>query len=203
MVDRSSEKTIKQKDEAMSWRLLFFTLLVLAGVATVGGLYAGDWLIAHAPTQANLPNISENDPAPMVDANGLPVLRQPPQPLMSGKMGIPDTEVNVDWTVKAENLTEAKSASVSSSAAEFVSGEASQAEFSSTVAQTRPIGSGSTVVSPAPMNNAGGWEAVFHREMEACRQLGFFDRASCVGATRERYCGAHNAWGRVRDCPAR
>lgn len=200
----------------MSWRLLFFTLLVLAGIATMGGLYAGDWLIAHAPTQANLPNVIENDPSPTVDANGLPVLRQPPQPLMSGKMGVPDTEVHVDWTVKEDNLTDAKTASVASSTDDFGSGSLAQPGSSSTIVKTRPIGSdgsvnGNVVPAPAPVlgpppgssSRGGGWEPAFHREMAACRQLGLFERASCVGDTRQRYCGANNAWGQVKDCPAR
>lgn len=200
----------------MSWRLLFFTLLVLAGIATMGGLYAGDWLIAHAPTQTNLPNVIENDPSPTVDANGLPVLRQPPQPLMSGKMGVPDTEVHVDWTVKEDNLTDAKTASVASSTDDFGSGSLAQPGSSSTIVKTRPIGSdgsvnGKVVPAPAPVlgpppgssSRGGGWEAAFHREMAACRQLGLFERASCVGDTRQRYCGANNAWGQVKDCPAR
>lgn len=185
----------------MSWRLLFFTLLVLAGIATVGGLYAGDWLIAHAPTQANLPNVSENDPAPLVDINGLPILRQPPQPLMSGKMGVPENKVDVDWRIKESNLTEAKTASTSATP-EFITSNVSQSGSSSTVVKTRPIGNVAPSVAP-DQGVGGGWEVAFHREMAACRQLGFFERASCVGSTRERYCGTHKAWGRVNDCPSR
>lgn len=59
----------------MSWRLLFFTLVLLAGVATLAGLQAGDWLVAHAPTQANLKNLAEEDPSPVLGPDGTPILR--------------------------------------------------------------------------------------------------------------------------------
>ncbi|MDY3331717.1 MAG: hypothetical protein SOX43_07165 [Pelistega sp.] len=191
----------------MSWRLLFFTLLVLAGVATVGGLYAGDWLIEHAPRQANLPNFNENEPAPQVGPDGVPLLRQPPQPLMSGKLGIPDKEVKVDWQVKADNLSKAKTASVSSSSTASAAAPRDNATSSvssggstSQAIKTRPINQNNAA---APRSGGGNWEAAFRREIAACRQLGFFERASCVGNVREKYCGANKAWGKVNDCPAR
>ncbi|NOL48629.1 hypothetical protein [Pelistega europaea] len=179
----------------MSWRILLFTLLVLAGIATAGGLYTGDWLIAHAPKQANLPNINENDPAPPVDANGVPLMRQPPQLLMSGRIGLPEAMPEIDWHIKAENLSEDKTDSIP-----FILDSVINADSASRVVNTRPIGQ---TIQPAPNNNVSGWQADFQREMAACRQLGFFDRARCVGETREHYCGANKAWGRVDDCPAR
>lgn len=187
----------------MSWRLLFFTLLVLAGVATVGGLYTGDWLIEHAPRQANLPNISENDPMPVVGADGTPQLRQPPQPLMNGKLGIPEQEVNVNWQVKEDNLSQAKTASTAASPAASAprtnaTNSVSSGGSTSQTIKTRPIGAANTA-----SGGGGGWEPAFRREIAACRQLGFFERASCVGDVRERYCGANKAWGKVNDCPAR
>lgn len=187
----------------MSWRLLFFTLLILAGVATVGGLYTGDWLIEHAPRQANLPNINENDPMPVVGADGTPQLRQPPQPLMNGKLGIPDQEVNVNWQVKEDNLSQAKTASAAESLATDpprtnVTNSVSSGESTSQTIRTRPIGAATTVAG-----GSNSWEPAFHQEISACRQLGFFERASCVGDVRQRYCGANNAWGKVNDCPAR
>ncbi len=38
----------------MSWRLLIFTIIVFAGVATALGLQAGDYLIGRVPVQANI-----------------------------------------------------------------------------------------------------------------------------------------------------
>lgn len=180
----------------MSWRLLFFTLLVLAGIATASGLYTGDWLIAHAPKQANLPNINENDPAPPVDANGVPLMRQPPQLLMSGRIGLPDPMPEIDWHVKAENLSEDKTDSIP-----FILDSVISTDSASRIVNTRPIG---RAAQPAPAsNNTTGWQADFHREMAACRQLGFLERAGCVHDTRARYCGANGAWGKVDDCPER
>ncbi|NEN75509.1 hypothetical protein F9B74_04100 [Pelistega sp. NLN82] len=183
----------------MSWRLLFFTLLVLAGAATVGGLSAGEWLVEHAPKQANLPNVSKDDPPPPVDEKGLPIMRQPAQPLMSGLMGIPTNEVKVDWAIKADNITSAKTASVETT----VPTTTSTVTVSNSVNQsikTRPIGQARQETTTATTQN---WEGAFRQELAQCRQLGFFERASCVGRVREQYCGPNKAWGRVNDCPAR
>lgn len=178
----------------MSWRLLSFTLLVLAGIATAAGLYTGEWLVAHAPKQANLPNITENDPAPPVDANGVPIMRQPPQLLMSGRIGLPDPMPEVDWHVKAENLSEDKTDSIP-----FIMESVINADSASRIVNTRPI---NPQQNNQPIANSAGWQADFQREMAACRQMGFLDRAGCVHETRARYCGANNAWGKVDDCPA-
>lgn len=178
----------------MSWRLLFFTLLVLAGIATAGGLYTGDWLVAHAPKQANLPNINENDPAPPIDANGVPLMRQPPQLLMSGRIGLPEAMPNIDWHIKEENLSEDKTDSIP-----FILDSVINTDSISRIVNTRPIKQD----NKSTQTNTTGWQANFQREMAACRQLGFLDRAECVGNTRDRYCGNNNAWGKVDDCPAR
>ncbi|ETD70740.1 hypothetical protein V757_07100 [Pelistega indica] len=188
----------------MSWRLLFFTLLVLAGIATVGGLYAGDWLIDHAPKQANLPNIDENDPTPKVDANGIPILNQPPQPLMSGKMGVAESLPTVDWQVKSSNLMNGKTvtssgSSLSNSAPLKSTENVINAGAVSQNITTRPISNNNT-----SNNNAGfAWEGAFRKEMATCRQLGFSERPSCISTVRAKYCGANNAWGKISDCPAR
>lgn len=199
----------------MSWRLLLFTLLVFAGLSTVGGLYAGDWLIKHAPVQANLPDITEADPPPPVDAQGRPMVRRPQQPLMNGNQGFPERETSIDWAVKAENLSSAKTASSSASlstganstgvgAAKPITSNVTQGSTAPT-GNMRPIGQGAVIT---PQRNSGGggggsWQAAFHRELAACRQMGFFERADCVANTRQRYCAPNNAWGVVRDCPAR
>lgn len=197
----------------MSWRLLLFTLLVFAGLSTVGGLYAGDWLIKHAPVQANLPDITETDPPPPIDEQGRPMVRRPQQPLMNGNQGFPERAVNVDWSVKATNLSEAKTASSSALLAENSTGLGAAKPINSgnvTIGSTgqaanmRPIGQNTPVTPQTNRGSAGGaWEGAFNRELAACRQMGFFERANCVANVREHYCGSNRAWGQVRDCPAR
>lgn len=49
----------------------------------------------------------------------------------------------------------------------------------------------------------GNWEAALNRELQACSQLGFFDRPSCSWSARNKYCEPNNAWGRTRDCPSK
>ena len=197
----------------MSWRLLLFTLLVFAGLSTVGGLYAGDWLIKHAPVQANLPDITEADPPPPVDAQGRPLVRRPQQPLMNGNQGFPERETTIDWAVKAENLSAAKTASstarlpsdmntTGTGAAKPITNNVTRGSTAPS-GNMRPIGQGGAT-TPSRGGSAGGsWETAFNRELAACRQMGFFERANCVANTRERYCGPNKAWGQVRDCPAR
>lgn len=195
----------------MSWRLLFFTLLVLAGVATVGGLYTGDWLIEHAPKQANLPDFDKHELSQKVGADGKPILNQPPQPLMNGKLGIPEPLGHVDWRVKAENLSNLKSASSASisetnpsifseDASTHITTNISIAESSSQTIKTRPINSTHT---SQPSLGSASWEPAFHNELASCRQLGFGERADCVRNVRNHYCGGNNAWGQVSDCPMR
>lgn len=183
----------------MSWRLLFFTLLVLAGIATVGGLYAGDWLIDHAPKQANLPNVDENDPAPKVDANGIPVLNQPPQPLMSGQMGIAESFPPVDWSVKESNLMNGKTTSSGGDPVKSTETVIDAGAVSQNIS-TRPIGNSHAITAG---NGGFAWEGAFQTEMASCRRLGFSERPACISSVRAKYCGANNAWGKVNDCPAR
>ena len=57
-------------------------------------------------------------------------------------------------------------------------------------------------VAAGPQTN-GNWEAALRRELQACSNLGFFDRPSCSWAARNKYCEPNNAWGRTRDCPAK
>ena len=61
----------------MSWRLLIFTIIVFAGVATALGLQAGDYLIGRVPVQANIPNVTELDPPAEYDDQGRLIIPQP------------------------------------------------------------------------------------------------------------------------------
>lgn len=151
----------------MSWRLLLFTLLVFAGLSTVGGLYAGDWLIKHAPVQANLPDITEADPPPPVDAQGRPMVRRPQQPLMNGNQGFPEKPVDVDWTIKSSNLSAAKTASTTANiAGANSSGVGAAKPISNNVTQgstsqpsnIRPIGQTQRITPNRGGGGGGSWK---------------------------------------------
>ncbi len=74
----------------MSWRFIFAILLVAAGASAWGGIRLGDWLVAHGPVAPVIEEPPELSAVPVLDANGLPYVAQPPQPLMNGQHGVPD-----------------------------------------------------------------------------------------------------------------
>ncbi|HBP31514.1 MAG TPA: hypothetical protein DD666_19150 [Advenella kashmirensis] len=188
----------------MSWRLLFLSLLIVAGVATWGGLQAGDWLIEHAPVSANVPNVMESDPNPMVDAQGRPIQLQPQQPLMSGAQGVPKRPDPVQWHVDVEQGEQAIEQAVTTTNSEVTIGEATDTIDGGNANDNDqgmvPIRRSSRASRAAP---AGNWEPAFHQAMSECRAMGFFDRPACLSRVRNQYCGANNAWGNVSDCPSR
>lgn len=184
----------------MSWRFLFISLLIFAGLATWAGIQAGEWLIAHTPTTANIPNVSEFDPPPQVDQFGRPVLRQPQQPLMSGAQGVPEKPTAIDWAIDPSQKSDILTASSSQYNPNVTIGTAS-GSINAAPIQATPITRPATI----PGTSGGGyaWEPAFHRAVAHCRTLGFFERPTCLGKVREQYCGAYNAWGKVKDCPER
>ncbi|WP_407849403.1 hypothetical protein [Bordetella petrii] len=92
---------------AMSWRVLFATLLLALGAAAWGGIQLGDWLVAHAPKASAAPGqeslVSQE---PVLDANGKPYVAQPPQPRVDGTLGVPDKPGGQAWTVPTVSLFE-------------------------------------------------------------------------------------------------
>ncbi|MGO1766749.1 hypothetical protein CAP48_03835 [Advenella sp. S44] len=188
----------------MSWRLLFLSLLIVAGVATWGGLQAGDWLIEHAPVSANVPNVMESDPNPMVDADGRPIQLQPQQPLMSGAQGVPKQPDPVQWQVDAEEGEQAIEQAVTTNNSEITVGDATDTLDGGHTGDNeqgmQPIRRSRDAGRAA---QAGDWEPAFRQAMSECRALGFFDRPACLSRVRNQYCGANNAWGNVSDCPSR
>lgn len=187
----------------MSWRLLLFTLLLMAGAATLGGLYAGDWLVEHAPKQAKIKIMSENDPAPAVASDGTPILRQPAQPLINGTLGVPDDNLYIPilWQISRNNISGVETDDMGNSnflSTRPVISDTVTTSSTSRIISTRPIGS---TIPEAP-TGASGWLAEFNQRMRECRQLAFGKRGECVRETRNYYCGNHNAWGQLADCPA-
>lgn len=215
----------------MSWRLIFAILIVAAGVSVWGGLRLGEWLVSHGPASVAAPEDSPLVAVPVLDANGRPYTAQPPQPLVDGRLAVPDALPVVAWEIPETSLDETKAnqvIAVSTSAITMVeaqqiasggvaklSGIADVGDLMGRLPQGNPAGTPLQPIeappAPAPQvasrplqgggNNA--WQALLRQDLQACDAESFFDRPSCAWAARNKYCTPNSAWGRVPDCPAR
>jgi hypothetical protein len=89
----------------MSWRVLFAIILVILGASAWGGIQLGDWLVAHAPTAAAVPNQTAlASQEATLDANGRPFVAQPPQPRLDGSLGVPDKPEGSSWAIPTVSL---------------------------------------------------------------------------------------------------
>ena len=194
----------------MSWRLLIFTILVFAGVATALGLQAGDYLIGRVPVQANIPNVTELDPPAEYDEQGQLIIPQPMQPLLDGTQGLASNAPNIDWQIKESNLDDALKNEEGSAMYDEenlrLSGVVTQGSTGTSLnlKPLRPLRSNQGASGSAGTGSDNlSWVGAFNQAMAQCRALGFNERPSCINRVRNQYCGANNAWGRVADCPAR
>ncbi|MFA5488733.1 MAG: hypothetical protein WC284_05865 [Candidimonas sp.] len=214
----------------MSWRFLIALLLLAAGLSAWGGLRLGDWLVAHSPEAPVIEEPPELRDVPVLDADGLPFVAQPPQPLVSGRLGVPEPpDEPVNWEIAENALEEVKknptiaiaTTQISMEQARQISagtdglmgigdvgGLLNSGSISSDGTATQPIQPIDITVPPpppAPPPVAGDqdWQAALAREIQACSNEGFFSRPSCAWAARNKYCGPNNAWGRADNCPAR
>lgn len=89
----------------MSWRLIFAILALFMAASAWGGLRLGEWLVANGPMASAAPGRPEIAPVPVLDADGRPFSAQPPQPLVNGRLAIPQPFESVAWEVVNENPT--------------------------------------------------------------------------------------------------
>lgn len=214
----------------MSWRFILAILLVAAGASAWGGLQLGNWLVAHGPATPPIDESPELSAVPVLDANGLPFVAQPPQPLVNGQQGVPGTPAQIAWQIPEKSLDETKStATIDLATTTITMDEALQIAASGSqnfkgIADVGDLGLGASNFTeaqplqpievapppPPPVANATApaqsnqaWQASLRQELQACSAQGFFDRPSCSWAARNKYCEPNNAWGRVGDCPAK
>lgn len=94
----------------MSWRLIIAIVIVSLGASAWGGLRLGEWLVAHGPVKPELkatpPELSE---VPVLDADGRPFVALAPQPLVDGRLGVPEPPEPVIWEVQPPTLAELQS----------------------------------------------------------------------------------------------
>jgi len=213
----------------MSWRLIFAILVIAAGASAWGGLRLGDWLVAHGPVAPVMPEYPELSTVPVLDANGLPYVAQPPQPLVSGQLGVPEAPEQIAWEIPQTSLEDTKNnPNIEVATTTITMEEAMQIAQSGGGAALQGIadvsGLGLGGSAPAGQNtplqpiemappppppppvvtpNNQSWQASLRQDLQACSAQGFFDRPSCAWAARNKYCEPNNAWGKVSDCPAK
>ena len=89
----------------MSWRIIIITLLLSAAAAAWGGLQLGNWLIEHGPLKAEVVDAYQDLYAtPTLGADGKPYTPSPPQPLVSGRLAVPQEPEHEDWHIEPANL---------------------------------------------------------------------------------------------------
>ncbi len=211
----------------MSWRFLIFFLLVAAGFSAWGGINLGNWLIAHGPEQPVLPEAFTKTNTEVLDADGNPYRAQPPQPLLNGRLGTPEQRDHIDWEIPSTSLAKASkqppiaisTSRISASQIQELNEEGSD-DFKGLASIGDLFGSDdgtqSDEIIPIDVQNNqqqevntnqteqnSDWQAQLREEIEACRRLGFFERPTCSWNARNKYCGPNNAWGQIKDCPAK
>lgn len=204
----------------MSWRLIIAVLLIAAGLSAWAGLRVGDWLIAHSPETPIIPALITHTQIPTLDANGKPFVALAPQPLPDGRQGVPEPQPPADWAINTTPLIDS-GRPIALATTTITLDQAIQIASMNQSGSLQGIADASALmggdqplqpieiepVSPVAQQQAsapqGNWQAAFHQELNACKQLGFFSRPSCAWAARNKYCEPNNAWGRADGCPAK
>lgn len=204
----------------MSWRFIIFSLLIAVGASAWGGYLLGHWLIENGPMR-DTPVILYDDmyEQPVLGADGKPFLAQPPQPLVNGRLGIPDTPETVTWEIderydlfRERPPIALATTHISMSEAIRITGRDEELGGLQGIArldrvqpieadEPPPPPSQEVVQTDPPHAGGSNWQAELQKELNACQALGFFQRPSCAWAARNKYCAPYNAWGQVPNCP--
>ncbi|WP_454688040.1 hypothetical protein [Achromobacter aloeverae] len=167
----------------MSWRVLFAALLLALGASALGGVQFGDWLVAHAPASSPSTEEAALVPPPTRDRHGARLPSLPPQPLMNGMLGVPETPAAADWHVsrKASLFNGPRDPLVQIS------------RNTIDLAQARRIAAEIQAARPDDMDDADGADSVDDAEGVAGR--GSVDRANGGDRADEAYTRLHAAHG--------
>lgn len=200
----------------MSWRALFFFLLLALVASWQGGRQLGLWLVEQAPESISSSSNTTENRGQVLDADGKPLAPQPPQPRIDGTLGVPREMAPVEWTIEAVIASRADANSYKKEGEEDEEdGEESQEDRDARRDRTSdpdsvravdvspPASSSSTtrpVITPAPLFT---WRDELKKELTQCNSVGFFRRPGCIDAAQTKYCGPNKAWGKVAECPDR
>lgn len=213
----------------MSWRSILVVLVLAAGASVWGGLRLGEWLVAHGPVATAASHHAPLVTVPVLDADGKPYTAEPPQPLVDGRLAVPEEPAVVAWQIPESSLDETKSNQLIAVATTSITmveaqqiaaggggsgnltGIADVGDLMSELNRGAPLQPIEMPDAPPPPvaaqpvgnSSSGAWQARLRQDLQACEAESFFDRPSCAWAARNKYCTPNNAWGRVADCPAR
>lgn len=212
----------------MSWRILIAALLLGIAASVMGGLQLGNWLIEHGPLKTEtLDAYQDLYVVPTLDADGKAYVPAPPQPLVDGRLAVPDSSEHIDWEINTETDLLAERRPIALATATGGSANITRSHVSPSglqgLAQIRsrsnnldenviqPVDIGSTPPPPSQevqVSNRSiasnpNWQVNFQQALNACDALSFTKKPSCKWDARNKYCGPTNAWGKVPGCPAK
>ena len=200
----------------MSWRILFATLLLGIAASVWGGFQLGNWLIEHGPLKSDVFDAYKDlYTVPTLDADGKPYVPSPPQPLVSGRLAVPEDIEALNWEIDQDTnlLAERPPIALATANQGFTTGNINRRAVSPSglqgIAQINNSGSqrglsnnpNTNVLQPIGMGVPP--HADFQRELAMCDSKSFLQTPSCKWDARNKYCGPNNAWGKVPNCPSK
>lgn len=94
----------------MSWRFIVAVIIISLGASAWGGIRLGEWLVSHGPVKPEIkapaPELSD---IPVLDADGKPFVAIAPQPLVDGRLGVPEAPEPIQWEVEVPSLAQMQS----------------------------------------------------------------------------------------------
>ena len=91
----------------MSWRFIFAILIIALGASAWGGVRLGEWLVAHGPVKPEVesapPELSE---VPVLGADGKPFVALAPQPMVDGRLAVPEPPEPIEWELQAPSVAQ-------------------------------------------------------------------------------------------------
>lgn len=91
----------------MSWRFIFAIVIIALGASAWGGIRLGEWLVENGPVKPQIktppPELSD---IPVLDADGRPFVAVAPQPLVDGRLGVPEAPEPTPWEIEPPTLAE-------------------------------------------------------------------------------------------------
>lgn len=204
------------------WRAIIIFIAVLWTASALGGIWFGQALTASAPLRPDAPSGADE----AVSGHVITGLPQPPQPLVTGELGVPARNdlINV-LDVPLLSALQNHESTVSMSTAKLVADVRPQAADPAAIlaggsgarasgepADDMPIPGlnamlGNSAPSrgsesqPAPLPPGSDWVQQLRAALSTCRTQSRYSLAECEQRQRQAHCTPNNGWGNVAECP--